>query len=59
LQIIDRQESHHASHRASHHASHHAPQRAPHGGKTDGKGIAFLHREARPHRQRNRDQRPR
>jgi superfamily II DNA/RNA helicase len=59
LQIIDRQESHHASHHPSHHASHHAPQRARHGGKTDGKGIAFLHREARPHRQRSRDQRPR
>jgi superfamily II DNA/RNA helicase len=47
LQIINRQESHHASHHA------------PHGGKTDGQGIAFLHREARPRDQRNRDQRPR
>ncbi len=41
------------------HAPQHAPHRAQHGGKTEGHGIAFLHRESRPHGQRSRDQRPR
>jgi superfamily II DNA/RNA helicase len=39
---------------------HREPQRAAHGGgKPDGKGLAFLHRETRPNNQRKRDQRPR
>jgi superfamily II DNA/RNA helicase len=38
---------------------HREQHSAPHGGKLDGKGLAFLHREIRTNNQRKRDQRPR
>jgi ATP-dependent RNA helicase RhlE len=42
-----------------HREGHREQNRAATGGKFDGKGLAFLHREIRPNNPRKRDQRPR